>query len=135
MGAAVVERASMVAFAALYDPQPFHLDEAAAQDTIFGGLVASGLQTIAVVHGLAVRSGVLERIGGLAGVGMEQVRFLRPVRPGDCLHGTAEALAITPSRSQPGRGIARCRFSAVNQSGDMVISYEMSALATLANWT
>ncbi len=124
----------MLAFAAQYDPQSFHLDAAAAAGSVFGGLVASGLQTLAMVHGILVRSGVLDRIGGLAGLGMDQVRFLRPVRAGDCLHATMQTLSLRPSRGQPGRGIARHRVEADNQQAEKVVSYEASVLVRLENW-
>lgn len=129
-----MDRASILAFAALYDPQPFHLDEGAAERSVFRGLVASGLQTLAVVQGLAVRSGVLDRIGAVAGLGMDKVRLPRPVRPDDKLQATLEVLDLMPSRSRPGRGVARCRLAAANQHGEPVATYESSMLVRLEHW-
>jgi acyl dehydratase len=134
LGAVIMDRASILAFAALYDPQPFHLDEGAAGRSVFRGLVASGLQTLAVVQGLAVRSGVLERIGAIAGLGMDKVRLPRPVRPDDELRATMEVLNLTSSRSRPGRGVARCRLVAANQHGEPVVTYESSMLVQLERW-
>ena len=134
LGEAVIDRAGILAFAALYDPQPFHLDEDAAQRSVFGGLVASGLQTLSAVHGLAVRSGVLERLGAEAGLGMDKMRLLRPVRPGDTLHATMQALRVTPSRTRPGKGVGRARVTAVNQHGELVVTYESSMLVQLDRW-
>lgn len=134
LGAAVVDRASILVFAILYDPQLFHLDEDAAERSVFRGLVASGLQTLAVVQGLAVRSGILDRIGAVAGLGMDKVRLPRPVRPDDELWATMEVLDLTSSRSRPGQGVARCRLAAANQHGEPVVTYESSMLVRLEQW-
>src|SRR5271166_418180 len=84
LGGVTIERADIHDFAALYDPQPFHLDDAAAAASIFKGLAASGFQTIAAAFSVSVRSGLLDGIN-LGGSGMEQVRWLRPVRPAEIL--------------------------------------------------
>lgn len=134
LGAAVVDRDSMVAFAVLYDPQPFHLDEEAARASVFGTLVASGLQTLAIMQGLAVRSGLLVRLGAEAGLGTDETRLLNPVRPGDDLRVTAEVLGVTPSRHREGQGIGRCLFTATNQHGKTVARYEGRMLVRLDRW-
>ena len=134
LGSAVVDRDSMLAFATLYDPQPFHLDEVAASASVFRGLVASGLQSLSVMHGLAVRSGVLVRIGAVAGLGIDKLRLSHPVRPDDALSGSLEVLDMAASRSHPGRGIARCRITAINQRGETVLDYEPSMLVEVDRW-
>jgi len=134
LGSATLERDDMVGFAQRYDPQFFHVDEVAAVGSVFGGLVASGLQTLSLVHSLAVRSGLLERIGGQAGLGIDQIRLPRPVRPGDSLHATMEALSLRPSKGRPGAGIACFRARAANQAGEEVISYEITMLVRLECW-
>jgi acyl dehydratase len=108
----------MKAFAAEFDPQPFHLDEAAAQASVFRGLAASGWHTgAAVMHLLA--TGGLPLANGVIGVGGEIV-WPRPTRPGDTLRVESEILEITPSRSKPNQGIVKVRSTAYNQNGEPV---------------
>jgi acyl dehydratase len=126
---------SIVAFAEMYDPQPFHVDEAAGAATIFGGLIASGLQTLSHCHGLTVRRGMMERMGGLAGLGFEKIRFPRPVRPGDRLTATLRTLSLRPTRGQPDKGVACVEVEAVNQDGEQVVSYELTILVRLECWS
>jgi acyl dehydratase len=106
------------AFAARFDPQPFHLDEAAAEATLFGGLAASGWHTAALTMRLLVTSGPA-LAGGFLGAGGE-VNWPRPTRPGDVLHVESEVLEVTPSRSRPDRGIATIRSETKNQRGEVV---------------
>ena len=129
IGQAVVDRDAIVSFAALYDPQPFHLGEAGGAKSFFGGLVASGMQTLAMMQGLTVRSGLLGRLGAIAGLGLDKVRMIRPVQPGDVLHGQVELLDARPSRSRPGCTVLRCRVTGHNGCGDAVIGYELVVLA------
>jgi acyl dehydratase len=110
----------ITAFAAEFDPQPFHLDEAAAAGSMFGGLVASGWHTAAVAMRLMVES-EFRVAGGLVGAGVEQVQWPRPVRPGDVLRVESEIVEIRPSRSKPDRGIVRVRNTTVNQHGEPVM--------------
>ena len=105
-------------FAAEFDPQPFHVDEAAARDTLFAGLAASGWHTAALTMRLLVESG-LPMAGGLIGAGAE-VTWPRPTRPGDVLHVESEILELRPSRSRPDRGLATVRSETRNQLGDIV---------------
>jgi acyl dehydratase len=104
-------------FAAEYDPQPFHLDEAAAQTTFFGALAASGWHTAALTMRLIVDSVPLA--GGIIGAGGE-IAWPRATRPGDVLVVESEVLDITPSRSKPERGIATVRSETRNQNGEVV---------------
>ncbi len=107
-------------FAAAYDPQPFHLDEAAAQTTFFAGLAASGWHTAAITMRLIVES--LPLAGGVIGGGGEIV-WPKPVRPGDILRVESEILAITPSRTRPGRANLLVRCLTRNQHGETVQSF------------
>jgi len=108
------------AFAAKFDPQPFHLDEAAAAASLFGGLVASGWHTAALSMRLMVESD-FRIAGGLIGAGVEEMRWPRPVRPGDVLRVESEILEVRPSESKPDRGIARVRNTTLNQDGQPVM--------------
>ena len=105
-------------FAAEFDPQPFHLDDGRAQDSLFRGLAASGWHTAAATMRLLVEGG-LPFAKGLIGMGGEIV-WPRPTRPGDTLRVESEILEITPSRSKPNQGIVRVRSTTFNQSGDPV---------------
>ncbi|RZJ16464.1 MAG: MaoC family dehydratase [Brevundimonas sp.] len=105
------------AFAAEYDPQPFHLDEDAARDSLFGGLAASGWHTAALTMKMLVAS--VPFVGGLIGTGGETV-WPRPTRPGDVLTLHVEVLEIIPSKSKPDRGIVRTRSETRNQNGEPV---------------
>jgi len=105
-------------FAAQFDPQPFHLDEQAALQSFFGGLAASGWHTAAVTMKLLVQSG-MRLSGGLIGAGGE-LTWPRPTRPGDVLTVVSEVLAVTPSRSRPGRGFVTVRCETQNQRGEAV---------------
>ena len=115
----VMDAQSIKDFAARYDPQPFHLDEEAAKDTIFGGLAASGWHTAAITMRLLVDSS-LKVAGGLVGAGMEELRWPRPVRPGDELRIEAEVLSKRESKSRPRQGIVRVRNTTLNQNDEVV---------------
>lgn len=106
-------------FGAEFDPQPFHLDEAAADKSFFAGLAASGWHTAAIVMRLIVESD-LRPAGGTIGAGVEDLRWPRAVRPGDVLHVEGEVLELRPSRSRPELGIVKIRATALNQAGDPV---------------
>jgi acyl dehydratase len=108
------------AFAASYDPQPFHLDEAAAGKSMFGGLAASGWHTAAITMRLSVQSFLLA--SGIIGSGGE-LRWPWPVRPGDTLQVKSEILEIIPSRSKPDRGMVRVKLTTTNQNGEIVQTF------------
>ncbi len=116
-----LDAAEIKRFAAEYDPQPFHLDEVAAQATLFGGLAASGWHTAAVTMRLLVERG-LPIAGGIIGTGGELL-WTKPVRPGDTLHVECEILEIIPSRSRSDRGSVRVRCLTLNQDGETVQSF------------
>ena len=113
-----IDEGQIRAFAAQFDPQPFHLDAEAAQGTLFGGLVASGWHTAAVTMRLLVESG-LPVAGGIIGAGAE-ITWPNPTRPGDVLQVESEVLALRPSRSRPDGGIATMRSETRTQRGDTV---------------
>ena len=119
-GTLVVEPDMIKAFAAEFDPQPFHLDQDAARASLFGGLVASGWHTAALTMRLLV-AGEFRIAGGLIGLGAEELRWPRPVRPGDVLRVESEVLGLRPSESQPGRGLVRVRNTTWNQDGKPVM--------------
>jgi acyl dehydratase len=113
-----IDEAQIKAFAVQFDPQPFHLDDAAAKDTLFGGLAASGWHTAAITMRLLVEAG-LPLMGGIVGAGGE-ISWPKPTRPGDILHVVSEVEEVTPSRSRPDRGMARVRSETRNQRGEVV---------------
>jgi acyl dehydratase len=114
----IMEAAKIKEFAAEYDPQPFHLDEGAAEASIFKGLAASGWHTAAVAMRLMVTGG-LPLAGGVVGLGGE-IAWPKPTRPGDTLHVESEVVEITPSRSKPHQGIVTVRGTMLNQEREVV---------------
>src|SRR6476661_5758828 len=113
-----LDEAQIKAFAAQFDPQPFHLDEQAARSSLFGGLAASGWHTAAITMRLMVGGGV-PIAGGVVGAGGE-ISWPRPTRPGDILQVDSEILAVTPSRSRPERGMITLKSETRNQNGEVV---------------
>jgi acyl dehydratase len=114
-----IDKEKIKAFAAEFDPQPFHLDEDAARDTIFRGLAASGWHTAAVTMRLLVESEI-EPAGGIVGAGFDEFRWPRPVRPGDELHIESEVLEVRPSRSRSNQGLIKVRTTTLNQNDEAV---------------
>jgi acyl dehydratase len=114
----VVDEAQIKAYAAQFDPQPFHLDDTAARGTLFGSLAASGWHTASITMRLLVESG-LPLAGGIIGAGGE-INWPKPTRPGDTLHVVSEIEEVTPSRSRPDRGMVRVRSETRNQRGEVV---------------
>lgn len=114
-------------FAKRYDPQPFHLDEAAAEATFFKGLAASGWMTAAIVMRLRVESTPIA--GGMVGAGVEEIRFMQPVRPGDLLRIESEILGLRRSASRREFGLVRSRTVVFNQRDEMVMRSVVNFLA------
>ena len=114
-----IEAERIKQFAAEFDPQPFHLDEAAASKSFFGGLAASGWHTAAVTMRLLVESD-LRPAGGIIGAGFDEFRWPLPVRPGDELHVESEILEVRPSKSRPTVGMLKVRTSTLNQRNEVV---------------
>jgi len=121
-----VSKEDILRFAAEFDPQPFHLDEAAAEQTILNGLAASGWHTAAI----AMRLAITARPFGphpLFGAGVDELRWLKPVRPGDTLHLEGEVVELHPSRTKP-QGIACVKWTAYNQNGEAVYTFNPIAI-------
>src|SRR5690348_8332813 len=114
-----IEQDRIKSFAAEFDPQPFHLDPAAAQHTIFRGLAASGWHTAAVTMRLLVGS-ELRPAGGVVGAGFDELRWTHPVRPGDELRIESEVLEVRPSKSRPDLGLIKVRTTTFNQNSEAV---------------
>ena len=118
-GRLVVEEARMKTFAAEFDPQPFHIDAEAARQSLFGGLAASGWHTAALTMRLLVESDI-KPVGGIIGAGFDELRWPRPVRPGDELRVESEVLEVRPSKSRPEQGMIKVRTTTLNQKGEAV---------------
>lgn len=120
-GPRVLTRDEIVAFARDWDPQPFHLDEAAAKRSPFGGLIASGWQTAALCMRLVV-DGMLADSTSMGSPGLDELKWLKPVRPGDALSVEVTLLEVTPSRSKPDRGSVKVSYRCTNQTGETVMT-------------
>jgi acyl dehydratase len=114
-----VDKDEIIAFAKKYDPQFFHLDEVAARNSIFGGLVASGWLTAALTMRLLTER-ESKPAGGSIGLGFDELRWPIPVRPGDELRIESEVLDVRPSKSRPDRGVVKMRTRTFNQHGQVV---------------
>src|ERR671911_3001873 len=121
LGSITVEEEDILAFARLWDPQPFHVDPEAAKESVFGGLIASGWHTGAMWMRLYVDS-LLDGAASMGSPGIEELRWLAPVRPGDTLSGRLTILEATPSQRRADRGTVRVRGEMVNQDGVTVMS-------------
>ena len=116
-----ITEAQILDFALAFDPQPFHLDVEAAKETIFGGLIASGFHTLALTFRLFAQTRTLAACS-LGSPGADELRWLRPVRPGDTLRATVQVLEQRPSSSKPDRGIVRLHWTTINQRGEPVLT-------------
>jgi len=114
-----VDAARIKSFALEFDPQPFHIDETLARDSLFKGLAASGWHTAAMTMRLFV-DGDLNPAGGIVGAGVEELAWPRPVRPGDELHLESEVLEVRPSKSRPDQGMIKVRTTTLNQNNEAV---------------
>jgi acyl dehydratase len=110
------------AFARQFDPQPFHLDEETAKNSVFRGLAASGWHTAALTMRL-MADGEFKPAGGIIGVGFDELSWQKPVRPGDELHAKSEILEVRPSKSRPDRGMIRVRTTTYNQNDEPVQAF------------
>ena len=122
-GQAQVKREDIVRFASEFDPQPFHLDEDAARQTMFGGLIASGWHTAAMAMRMMCDAYLLKS-ASLGSPGSEQLKWLLPVRPGDTLRMRLTVLESRPMQSKPGVGLIRSRHEVLNQHGQAVMQME-----------
>ena len=121
-GRLIVNEIQIKKFAAEFDPQPFHLDVDAARHTFFKRLAASGWHTAALTMRLLVE-GTFKPAGGIIGAGIDELRWPRPVYPGDELRVETEILELRPSKSRPEQGIIRARTTTLNQNGEIVQVY------------
>jgi acyl dehydratase len=119
-GSVSLDQASIITFAKEFDPQPFHVDPVAAAAGPYGGLIASGWHTAAVVMRLLVEN-YLSAESSLGSPGMDEIRWLYPVRPGDTLRVRATVTEARRSLSKPDRGILSTLIEAVNQDGETVM--------------
>jgi acyl dehydratase len=129
VGSFKVTAAEIKEFGQKYDPQPFHLDEAAGQGSFFKGLAASGWLTAAIVMRLRVES--ITVAGGMIGAGVEEMRWTEPVRPGDSIRSEIEVLGVRRSQSRTNFGIVRTRSTAYNQLNKVVLRATVNFLAPL----
>jgi acyl dehydratase len=121
LGRRSITRDEIIAFAREFDPQPFHLDEEAAKTTIYGGLIASGWHTAAISMRL-LYDGLVKDTVSLGSPGVDELRWVKPVRPGDTLSARLTVLECVPSRSKPDRGIVRSTIEMLNQHGEVVVT-------------
>ncbi|MGC4250852.1 MAG: MaoC family dehydratase [Sphingobium sp.] len=123
-GPLTVDREEVIAFARQYDFQPFHLSDEAAAETHFGSLAASGWHTLALYMKMFLTE--VQKQGwqeaSLGGIGIDDLRWLRPVRPGDTLRGTAEVVETSASRSRPEMGIVKSKVTLFNQRDEAVLT-------------
>ena len=121
LGSHTLEKAAMIEFATDFDPQPFHVDEEAAKKSIYGGLIASGWQTGGVFMRL-LYDGILLRVHSMGSPGVDELRWLEPVRPGDTLSAKWRIESVRASKSKPDRGIVMTAGEIRNQNGDLVLT-------------
>jgi acyl dehydratase len=120
-GSIVVEEEEIIAFAQRFDPQDFHIDPEAAKNSIYGGLIASGWHTASLMMRLFVDH-YLSKVASLGSPGVDELRWIKPVRPGDRLSLRVTVLETRRSRSRPDRGIVRSFIEVLNQHGEVVMS-------------
>jgi acyl dehydratase len=121
LGSRTITKDAIIAFAREFDPQVFHLDDEAARGTIFGGLIASGWHTGSLMMRLLYDAVIKDTIS-LGSPGVDQMRWLKPVRPGDTLSGRMTVTESVPSRSKSDRGTVRSVLEMRNQHGDVVLT-------------
>lgn len=127
LGAVTLSEQEIVDFAKLYDPQSFHVDVEAAASSIYGGVIASGWQTVCVFMRLFV-DGFLIDAAAMGSPGLDELRWLHPVRPEDRLQAKVEVVEVRPSRSRRDRGIAKLRCIMTNQTGADVLTFVANVL-------
>jgi acyl dehydratase len=123
LGTRRVSEEEIVAFAAQFDPQPFHVDRAAAGDSIYGGVIASGWHTCSMMMRMVV-DGPIGKAASMGSPGLDAVRWLAPVRGGDTLEVRYQTVKVKASNSKPDRGVVWSKWVAVNQHGETVCTIE-----------
>ena len=121
LGSRTISKESILAFAREFDPQPFHTDEEAAKRSIYGGLLASGWHTGSLLMRI-LNDGLLKDTASLGSPGVDELRWLKPVRPGDVLSARMTVLESIPSRSKPDRGLIRSLMELRNQHDEIVLT-------------
>ncbi len=127
LGEERITEAEILEFAHRYDPQPFHVDPQAARGSLYGGLIASGWQTSAIYMGLMVR-GLLKDTTSLGSAGIDELRWLKPVRPGDTLRARVTITSVKPSQKHNGRGTVFTLGELFNQTGERVMFVRSSGM-------
>ena len=122
-----VTESEIIRFAMQFDPQSFHLDVTAALKSPYKGLIASGFHALSLCFRMFIQKGVFAACS-IGSPGIDEVRWLAPVRPGDTLRTETEVLEVKPSSSKPDRGILRMRYAGINQQGEKVISFILNHL-------
>ena len=128
-GSVKVSAQEITEFAEKYDPQPFHLDEAAGKSSFFKGLAASGWLTAAIV--MRLRVDTIKVHGGMIGAGVEEIRWTEPVRPGDSLHTETEVVGLRKSQKRPELGLVTIYTQTFNQDKKVVMKSTVKFLAPL----
>ena len=123
IGGKRVDKEEVIAFAKQYDPQPFHVDEAAAKQSIYGGLIASGWHTCAMVMRMMCDTYMLQS-ASVGSPGIDNLKWLKPVRPGDTISARRTTLETRASKSKPDIGIVNNLWEVFNQDGEMVMSMQ-----------
>jgi acyl dehydratase len=123
LGSVQMCESDIIAFGERFDPQPFHVDRERARASVFGGLIASGWHTVGLYMRMYVEK-VLNESDSMGSPGVDAVRWLKPVRPGDTLRARWTVVECVPSRSKPDRGVIRSRGEMVNQDGELVMRLE-----------
>lgn len=126
-GETAITEPEIIAFARAYDPQRFHVDPDAARQTSYGGLIASGLQTMGIALRQVLDAGVWTE-SSLGASGLDEVRWTLPVRPGDRLRTSGVVIASTPSTSRPDRGRTEIAYETRNQAGEVVMRYRATQI-------
>jgi len=121
LGSRRLERDEIIEFARKYDPQPFHVDDEAARRSIYGGLIASGWHTVVTLMRMLVDE-IASRSASMGSPGIDEIRFLKPVRPGDTLAARMTVRDVVPSRSKSDRGHIRSAYEVFNQHGETVMT-------------
>lgn len=118
-----IDRIEIIAFAKQFDPQPFHVDETAAKASVYGGLIASGWHTVALVMRMMCDSYMLDS-ASLGSPGIDNLKWLKPVRPGDTIRAQRTTLEARASASRPEMGLVKTRWEVFNQNGEQVMTME-----------
>ncbi|MFK8021510.1 MAG: MaoC family dehydratase [Pseudomonadales bacterium] len=127
-----VDQEEIISFASQYDPQYFHCDPNAAQQSAIGGLIASGWHTCSIFMRLQCDAFLVDS-ASIASPGVDEVRWIAPVHPGDTLSGTVEVFETRRSRTRPDRGIVRCHCALLNQNADQVLTLSTAGFFSCRN--